>query len=332
MPDDDLWLAAPEDAYAQWQREEATGADRRAFADQSIVQHRSMFSRFNDYLIAHHASVASYGADHLDGFFADLAQDCALGTTTRLRYLKLIDRFTRHLVNIELRADNPAAQMLINESWPEDEPTPIYLSLEDDVRLQGVCVATQGAAFKELRNTAIVALFLASGLTAAELRQLRVDDLDVAYDRPTVFVDKHGPRIARRVPVDAFATDVLRAYYEARRSIQCVTQWLFIATAAGKPMQPDTMLKCVRVALKRAGLTAADESPRLLRNTYGRRHVAAGRTNEQVSNLMGLSSHRTATRLRQTLDPNKMSEAQEQATGLEAFRPASAKSAHTWSQ
>jgi hypothetical protein len=38
---DDLWLAAPEDAYAQWQREEATGADRRAFADQSIVQHRS---------------------------------------------------------------------------------------------------------------------------------------------------------------------------------------------------------------------------------------------------------------------------------------------------
>jgi len=55
-----------EDADAQWQREEATGADRRAFADQSIVQHRSMFSRFNDYLIAHHATVASYGADHLD--------------------------------------------------------------------------------------------------------------------------------------------------------------------------------------------------------------------------------------------------------------------------
>jgi hypothetical protein len=82
---DDLWLAAPEDAYAQWQREEATGADRRAFADQSIVQHRSMFSRFHDYLTAHRVTVANYGADHLDGFFADLAQDCAPGTTTRLR-------------------------------------------------------------------------------------------------------------------------------------------------------------------------------------------------------------------------------------------------------
>ena len=298
---DDLWLAAPDDAYAQWQREEATGADRRAFADQSIVQHRSMFSRFNDYLIAHHASVASYGADHLDGFFARLAEDCSPGTTTRLRYLKLIDRFTRHLINIELRADNPAAQMLVNESWPEDEPTPIYLSSKDDARLQAVCVATEGAAFKELRNTAIVALFLASGVTAAELRQLRVDDLDVAGGRPTVFVDKHGPRIARRVLVDSFAVDVLRDYYGARRRIQCATQWLFIATAAGKPMQPDTMLKCVRAALSRAGLTAADESPRLLRNTYGRRHIVAGKTNEQVSSLMGLSSHRTATRLRQTV-------------------------------
>jgi len=305
MPDD-LWLAAPEDAYALWQRDEATGADRRAFADQSIVQHRSMFSRFNDYLTTHRATVADYGADHLDGFFTELAQDCAPGTTTRLRYLKLIDRFTRHLVNIELRADNPAAQMLINESWPDDEPTPIYLSSEDDVRLQAVCVETEGAAFKELRNTAIVALFLASGVTAAELRQLRLDDLDVAYDRPTVFVDKHGPRIARRVPIDAFAVDVLRAYHDARRSIQCVTQWLFIATAAGKPMQPDTMLKCVRGALKRAGLTAADESPRLLRNTYGRRHILAGKTNEQVSNLMGLSSHRTATRLRHTVDGKEL--------------------------
>ena len=66
MPDD-IWLVAPEDAYAQWQREEATGADRRAFADQSIVQHRSMFSRFNDYLIAHGATVAPGGHPNSSG-------------------------------------------------------------------------------------------------------------------------------------------------------------------------------------------------------------------------------------------------------------------------
>jgi site-specific recombinase XerD len=92
--------------------------------------------------------------------------------------------------------------------------------------------------------------------------------------------------------------------------MQSPTQWLFIATAGGKPMKPDTMLKCVRLALRRADLSAADESPRLLRNTYARRQIIAGKTNEQVSDLMGLSSHRTATRLRQTLDPSEMSDAQ----------------------
>ncbi|WP_250475147.1 site-specific integrase [Caballeronia sp. GAFFF1] len=296
------WLSDPEEAYAQWQREEATGADRRAFADQSIVQHRSMFSRFNDYLIAHRQSVATFGADHLEGFFTDLARNCAPGTTTRLRYLKLIDRFTRHLVNMELRADNPAAAMLNNESWPEDEPTPIYLSAEDDARLQDLIASAKPESFKQLRNLAIVALLLGSGVIAAELRQLRVDDLDADNDRPTIFVDKHGPRIARRVPIDAFAVDVLRAYADGRRSILCATQWLFITTAAGKPMQPDTMLKCVRSALHAANLSAADESPRLLRNTFGRRHLISGKSNEQVSSLMGLSSHRTATRLRQTIE------------------------------
>jgi hypothetical protein len=44
----ELWTSDPETAYLQWQRAEATGADRRAFAEQPIVQHCSMFSRFHD--------------------------------------------------------------------------------------------------------------------------------------------------------------------------------------------------------------------------------------------------------------------------------------------
>jgi hypothetical protein len=121
----DLWLSDPEAAYSEWQRAEATGSDRRAFADQSVVQHCSMFSRFNDYLLACRQSVATFGSDHIQGFFDELANDCQPGTTTRYRYLKLIDRFARHLVAIELRAANPAAEILAQEHWPDDEPTPI---------------------------------------------------------------------------------------------------------------------------------------------------------------------------------------------------------------
>jgi len=120
--------------------------------------------------------------------------------------------------------------------------------------------------------------------------------------RPDVFVEKSGPRIARKVPLDAFSLKVMRAYHEARTNLPCPTNWLFLATSAGKPMKDDTLGQCVRAALNTLNISAADMSPRLLRNTYGRRHINAGHTNEEVSNLLGLSSHRTAVRLRQTLD------------------------------
>ena len=45
-----LWTSDPETAYAQWQHTEAAGADRRAFAERSIVQHCAMFARFIRFL------------------------------------------------------------------------------------------------------------------------------------------------------------------------------------------------------------------------------------------------------------------------------------------
>ena len=165
-----------------------------------------------------------------------------------------------------------------------------------------MCVAHSFDSFKDLRNTAIVALLLGSGVTAAELGTVVLDDLATRSSRVSVFVKKRGPRIAQRVPVDAFAVDVLRLYRDSRASMPCPTHWLFIATASGKPMKTDRLGVYVRRALRQAKVSAADESPRLLRNTYGRRHLADGRSNEQVSSLLGLTSHRTVTRLRQTLE------------------------------
>jgi site-specific recombinase XerD len=298
----EIWLSDPEMAYVEWQRAEATGADRRAFSEQSIIQHSSMFSRFNRYLIAHRSNVATFGADHIDRFFADLDGGCKSGTSTRLRYLKLIDRLARHLIAQGLRTDNPTGELLLKERWPEEEPMPAFLNSSDDARLRSMCAARPFDSFKDLRNTAIVALLLGSGLTAAELRTLVTDDLDVSSSRVTVFVKKHGPRIARRVPVDEFAADLLRTYRHARADMPCPTNWLFVATASGKPMQTDRLGVYVRTALHLANISAVDESPRLLRNTYGRRHLTNGMSNEQVSSLLGLTSHRTVTRLRETLD------------------------------
>nr|WP_132458273.1 hypothetical protein [Paraburkholderia sp. BL8N3] len=73
-------------------------------------------------------TVAGLGADHIDRFFTQLAHDCQPGTTTRLCYLKPIDRFARHLVALDLRKDNPASEMQLRQTRALDEPTAIYLS------------------------------------------------------------------------------------------------------------------------------------------------------------------------------------------------------------
>ncbi|BFG80743.1 hypothetical protein PTKU46_87770 [Paraburkholderia terrae] len=90
-------LSDPEAAYNEWQREEATGADRRAFAERSIVQHRVMFARFHRYLVSRRTTLTAFGANDIDGFFSHLERVCKPGTSTRLLYLKLIDRLTRHV-------------------------------------------------------------------------------------------------------------------------------------------------------------------------------------------------------------------------------------------
>jgi site-specific recombinase XerD len=296
------WLIDPEGSYANWQAEEAAGADRRPFAEQSIVQHRAMFSRFHRYLSSRGQTVATFGADHVDGFLIHIAPDCADGTTTQIRYLKLIDRLTRRLVDVGVRQENPAAMMLLTQSWPEDEPTPVYLSFEDDERLQRSLVVPDGPPFKIIRNKAVVALLAASGITSAELKRLKRPDLDVGGTRPDVAVAKSGARLARKVPIDAFALEVLTAYLAKRNEMSCASEWLFVSTASGKPVKDDTLGQCVRHALAEVDVAAADMSPRLLRNTYCRRHLRAGKTNEQVSSLLGLSSHRTAVRIRQTIE------------------------------
>ena len=177
---------------------------------------------------------------------------------------------------------------------------------------QELCRTAHFESFKEIRNRAIVAMLLGTGITAAELVALAVDDLDVGV-RPSVFVTKRGPHLARRTPVDPFAADLLRTYVKARLGVSTPDNRIFIATAGGKPMKPATLGQCVRAALRLVGAAADDESPRLLRNTYGRRHLLEGKTNEQVSNLLGLSSH-----------PNRHTVTRNDNRVRQAWRPAGA--------
>ena len=294
------WLTAPADAYRLWQQTEATGAYRRPFAERSVTQHAAMFDRFLRHVIAHKANVATFSAAHLEAFFADVDNRCAPGTTTRLRYVKLIDRLCRHLVEIGVRQENPAADYARIQAWPEDEPDPLFLDGEADSRLQAYVQPQQGDEQRDTRNRAIVALLMGTGITSAEIRGAAIDDLVTDGPRPELCVPKRRARDERRIPLPMFALAPLALYQQSLR-IDEANALLFPAPRSGKSMSDMFLHKIVRPALEAIDFRAPDMSPRILRNADARRLLLAGRTNEEVSQVLGLSSERTVVRLRATI-------------------------------
>jgi integrase len=295
------WLEQPADAYREWQSFDAAGADRRPFSSRSITQHTAMFDRFMRHLTHHRATLATFGAEHLESFFAEVDNRCAPGTTTRIRYAKLVDRLCRHLVEIGVRKGNPAVDFVRHEVWPDDEPQPLFLDQGADERLQAFVQPRPGDPDRECRNRAIVALLLGTGITAAEIRSACTGHLVIDAVRPHVFVPKRGARDERKVTLPGFAVPALEVWRQA--TLRDDDNLLFPAPRGGKVMNDMLLGLIVRDALEAIDFHAPDMSPRLLRNTYARRQLLAGRSNEDVSRLLGLVSQRTVVRLRATL-PN----------------------------
>jgi integrase/recombinase XerD len=68
-----------------------------------------------------------------------------------------------------------------------------------------------------------------------------------------------------------------------------------------KPISDWTLTHIVKAALEAVDFKAREMGPRLLRNTYARRKLLQGRSDSDVSALLGLVSLRTVHRIRQTM-------------------------------
>lgn len=298
---DTLWHLDPARAYADWQTREAAGADRRPFSQQSIVQHRAMFDRFNRYLVGRGMTVANFGADALDGFWLD-ADATAYSPATRMRYLKLIDRLCRHLVDIGIRDANPASDLVRDQHWPTEDPDALFLPEDVDQRLQEFVQPHSADSPETLQRRAIVALFLGAGVTASEGRAACVHDLHPKAAPPYLHVPARPPKISRTIHLETFAIATLRAWHAERHGWPVAGDLLFTLKRTGTPITDMSFGKIVREASASVGQNPEDMSPRILRNTYCRRLLIRGVAPDAVTERLGLASNRTVERIAATLD------------------------------
>jgi len=298
-----LWKTNPPAAYHDWQHRHAVGATRRLFADRSVTQHCAMFERFNRYLVERGVSVLTFDQAHLEDYLDSVEGASSPGATTGHRYVKLVDRLCRYLVEVNLRKTNPAEQKALHQSWPLDDPNLLYLDEDSDALLQAWLQDDMAPAMesRELRDRAIVALLLGTGITASELRLS--PDAHVSLDprRPNVLVAKRGGRPERKVTIAEFAVPALDRWKTHVGKVD--HDALLFPSAENKPISDWTLTHIVKAALNAIEFNAPEMGPRLLRNTYARRKLLQGRSDSDVSTLLGLVSLRTVHRIRLTMPP-----------------------------
>jgi integrase/recombinase XerD len=140
------------------------------------------------------------------------------------------------------------------------------------------------AAAHSLTHRTMLMLLYSTGIRNAELRHLRVQDIDSRRMRIHI---RHGKGSRDRyVPLSAALLDTLRAYYRWMRP----TTYLFPGTVANwradKPLTPKVVWDACVVAARRAGLQKR-VSPHVLRHTYATHLLEAGADLRTIQLLLG---------------------------------------------
>ncbi len=165
-------------------------------------------------------------------------------------------------------------------------------------RLPESLVAEDVAAFLADLNTrrdrAVVLAMVLGGLRAAEVRSLRLADVDMGLRRVRV-VGKSGKE--RVVPVDDVFFSECAAYLRSERPDGCRTAECFVVLRGptrGQAMTEAGMRKVFRTHRARSGATRV--RPHRLRHTYGTELAAAGIDLLVLRELMGHASPETTAR------------------------------------
>ena len=230
--------------------------------------------------------LATYAADvrkrDVEAYISDLLDKWKPGTAvTRYQDLRV---FFGWLVDEEEITVSPMAKM--KPPILPEVPVPV-LTPEEQRALLATC---DGKEFDDRRDTAIIRLFLDTGMRLAELANLRLDDLDLDQDVAIVLGKGRRPRSC---PFGAKAAQALDRYLRARerhRLTALPNLWL---TRFGG-MSDSAVAQMVR----RRGLEAGIKGlhPHVLRHTFAHSWLNAGGNEGDLMRLAGWRSRNMLAR------------------------------------
>lgn len=230
------------------------------------------------YLVDHAmpTAVDRIGREHVEALLADLGDQ--VGPATVARHYRSLQQLFRWLVE-DGELERSPMQRMRPPAVPE-QPVPI---LTED-QLRDLLATCKGNTFNNRRDTAIVRLFLDTGVRAGELAGLAVDDLD--HDQAVAHVMGKGRR-RRAVPYGPKTADALRRYLRVRTAHPAAAQpalWL-----GKKGVMTDSGIAQL-LSRRAAEAGIEDLHPHRFRHTFAHRWLVEGGQEQDLMRLAGWRS------------------------------------------
>jgi site-specific recombinase XerD len=228
-------------------------------------------------------AVVDLRREDIEAFLLGL-QDAARQPATVAQRFRSLQQFFKWLDEEGEIERSPMATM----HPPHVPETPPPVLREDDLRK--ILDACAGTSFEERRDSAIIRLFLDTGMRRGELAGLRVEDVD--FDQDVAIVLGKGRR-PRACPFGHKTGQALDRYLRARaRRPDASEPWLWLGK---RGRLSDTG---VEQAVKRRGAQAGLPAihPHQFRHTYAHQWLAAGGTEGDLMRLAGWKSRQMLSR------------------------------------
>jgi len=244
----------------------------------------SALQRFEEYLVANDlpTTVGDIEREHVQGFLIELLENRAAATANnRYRALKTFFAF---LVEEDELEHSPMERI----KPPIVPEHPVPLLSEGD--LAALLKTTDGPAFDQRRDQAIIRLLLDCGMRRGELAGLTVGDVDLEARTATVLGKGRRPRVCPFGVKTARSLDRYLRSRSAHRDAALPNLWLGIKG----PLTGSGVFQALQTRAQQAGI--GKMFPHMLRHLFAHRWSSAGGNEADLMRLAGWRSRSMVSR------------------------------------
>jgi site-specific recombinase XerD len=223
--------------------------------------------------------------DHVEAFMISLYERQLRPATILARHHALA-RFFGWLVDESELASSPMTQL------PRPAAPPPHLTILSPAEVEALVAICAGSEFEDLRDDALIRLFVDTGVRLTEMAGLQLDDVDLERDAVYLAGTGRGPRA---VPFDRSTTRAVQRYLAARADHDRAHMSALWLGRRGRLTQ-----RGVDQAIRHRGQLARlpNLRPHQVRHTFVKRYLAEGGNGRDLMRLVGWKSRQLLGRYR----------------------------------